>query len=289
MHPFASRPARGPLLRLAWLLVLWTAGLLWPLAAAADLMLFPTRVVFERNQRAAQVELINNSPRTVTYRISLVNRRMTETGQFVPAEPPQPGEQFAANMLRFSPRQVVLAPGGGQTVRLLLRKPAELADGEYRSHLQFSQVPEAAGASDLEARRDLGSSEIGVQLQAVVSVSIPVIVRHGETSAEVQLQQLQLQAASGADAPMISATLLRSGNRSVYGDLVATHVDASGQEREVARAGGVAVYTPNSQRRLRLALSPQAGTLRGGSLRLVYRERAEAGGKTLAEATVPLP
>ncbi len=78
--------------------------------AMADLMLHPTRVVFEKNQRAAQVELINNGTERATYRISLMNRRMTETGELVPVTEPLPGEQFADAMLVFSPRQVTLAP-----------------------------------------------------------------------------------------------------------------------------------------------------------------------------------
>jgi P pilus assembly chaperone PapD len=108
---------------LAWLLL----AVILP--AHADLMLYPTRIVFEKNQRAAQIELINNGSKAATYRISLVNRRMTEDGRFEAAEAAAPGERFADDMLRFSPRQVRLEPGTTQTVRVMLRKPAELADG----------------------------------------------------------------------------------------------------------------------------------------------------------------
>src|SRR5947208_14985219 len=87
---------------------LWIGAAAMLLAAPsawADLMLFPTRVVFEKNQRAAQLELINQGKTAETYRLSLVNRRMNETGDFAPADPPGPGEQFADEMVRFSPRQ----------------------------------------------------------------------------------------------------------------------------------------------------------------------------------------
>lgn len=118
--------------------------------ARADLMLFPTRIVLEKNQRAAQVELINQGRSPETYRINLVNRRMSETGEFIPVGTPGPGEQFADPLLRYSPRQVTIAPGGSQTVRILLRKPAELAAGEYRSHLQFDRVAETSADSSVE-------------------------------------------------------------------------------------------------------------------------------------------
>ena len=98
--------------------------------AWADLSLFPTRLVLEKNQRAAQVELMNSGTEPETYRIRLVNRRMGENGEFIAIEAPGPGEQFADSLLRYSPRQVTIAPGTSQTVRLLLRKPADLAAGE---------------------------------------------------------------------------------------------------------------------------------------------------------------
>lgn len=273
----------------------WLAGACFILLATppalADLMLFPTRVVFEKNQRAAQLELINNGQESTTYRVHLVNRRMNETSEFTAAEPPLPGEQFADALLRYSPRQVVLAPGRGQTIRILLRKPADLPVGEYRSHLQFDLVPEATGASSIDAQATKpGPGEVGVQLRALVGVSIPVIVRHGETSATVTLAGLELPRPAAGQPAVLAVVLERAGNRSVYGDLVATFTPQGGVPQEVGRAGGVAVYTPNAMRRARLELQPPTGVaLARGTLLLSYRERAEAGGKLLAETSIELP
>ena len=63
-------------------------------AAHAELMLHPTRLVFDRNDRAAQVELINNSKEPATYRITLVNRRMTVDGQFEPVAEAAPASNI---------------------------------------------------------------------------------------------------------------------------------------------------------------------------------------------------
>ena len=263
------------------------ALLLMAPSAWADLMLFPTRIVFEKNQRAAQLELINQGKTPETYRLSLVNRRMSETGDIAPADTPAPGEQFADEMVRFSPRQVTIAPGSSQTVRMLLRKPENLAAGEYRSHLQIDRVPDAVGSGSIETAGDSGN--IGVTLTALVGASIPVIVRQGETAATVALTQLALVPA-GAEPASIAFEIDRSGNRSVYGDLVVTFIPKSGAPIEVAKAGGVAVYVPNALRRARMPLrTPEGTTLSGGTLRVVFRERADAGGKVLAEATLAIP
>lgn len=293
-HPATLRVSRSSSARrcsrFGWLLC-GCVLLLMASSAFADLMLYPTRIVFEKNQRAAQLELINNGKESATYRIRVVNRRMSETGEFSAVDQPLAGEQFADAMLIYSPRQVVLAPGRGQTVRIMLRKPANLPVGEYRSHLQFDLVPEASGASSIDAQGPKpAAGEVGVQLRALIGVSIPVIVRHGATSAKTTLSELELVKPATGQPPALTAVLQRSGNSSVFGDLVATFTPAGGTAQEVGKAGGVAVYTPNALRRVRLALQPPEGlALARGTLRLTYRERPDAGGKLLAEAAIDVP
>ena len=274
-------------------LSLLVAALL-PLSALAqvELMLNPTRVVLAKNQRAAQVELINNSARPATYRISAVNRRMSETGQFITVTEPAPDERFADSMLTWSPRQVTLQPGSAQVVRLLVRKSEGLAAGEYRSHLQFEKLP-TAGEPGSAGASDKAASNIGVVIKTLVGASIPVIVRHGETDAAVALTQLVLHKADKADPgtiPMLAFRVERSGNSSVYGDLDVSFRPRGGQRYVLGRAAGVAVYTPNALRRALLPLQlPGGATLTGGELRLTYRERPDSGGKLLAEAVLALP
>jgi hypothetical protein len=264
------------------LLLLWTC-----LPARAELMLHPTRLVFEKNARAAQIELINNGSEPTTYRISLVNRRMTEVGQFEPADTPAPGEQFADAMLRFSPRQITLQPGTAQTVRVMLRKPADLPEGEYRSHLQFEKLPDAGGATSID--RQGGGREIGVVLDALVGAAIPVIVRHGAGSATVGLSGLALRK-DDAKGQLLALRFEREGSNSVYGDLSVTFTPQGGKARTVAQIGGVAVYTPNRVRQATLPLDvPRGVTLSHGTLDVSYRERPEAGGKLLAQAHLDLP
>lgn len=259
-------------------------------AALADLSLYPTRLVIEKSQRATQVELMNTGTEPVSYRINLVNRRMGENGDITAAESPMPGEQFADNLLRFSPRQVTIMPGSSQTVRILVRKPAELAAGEYRSHLQVDRVADASGASSIESLNQSDAKEIGIVIKALLGASIPVIVRHGETQAAVTLSGLALVPGETQDGPVLTLDMRRKGNRSAYGDLAVTFTPQGAKPIDLAKAGGVAVYVPNELRRARMPLSLPAGMrLANGLLNLTYRERADAGGKLIAEASLTLP
>lgn len=279
-------PAAG--LRPAILLL--AAGLLlalsWP--ARAELMLHPTRVVFDKNMRAAQVELINNSAKPATYRITLVNRRMTEAGQFEPADSAAEGERFADGMLRYSPRQVTLQPGTAQTVRIMLRKPADLAEGEYRSHLLFDKLADIDASTSIENRGGAGG-QIGVTMNALVGASMPVIVRHGNPDATVNLAGLVLQK-DAARAPQLAMRFERDGASSVYGDVRVTFTPRNGKPHTLAQVGGIAVYTPNRVRQAVLPLQVPAGVaLSGGMLEVAFRDRPEAGGKLLAQASLALP
>lgn len=265
------------------------ACVLVPLQAQAELMLNPTRVVFTNNQRAAQVELINNGSEPATYRINLVNRRMTETGEFESAPTALENERFADGMLHYSPRQITLQPGTAQVVRVMVRKPEVLAEGEYRSHLHFEKLPNPRGMNSVDGagRQD---KQIGVVVNTLIGTSIPVIVRHGTLGATLALTGLTFKAGAGADDPMLAFQIERSGTSSVYGDIEARFTPAGRAEHVVAKVAGVAVYTPNATRRAAVPLRPPAGvTLARGTLRLIYRERAEAGGKIMAEATTTLP
>jgi hypothetical protein len=263
-------------------------------SAWADLSIFPTRIVLEKNQRSAQVELMNNGTEPVSYRINLVNRRMGENGELFEIDQAIEGELFADPLLRFSPRQVQIQPGSSQIVRILVRKPAELIGGEYRSHLQFDRLPQAGGATSIESSQKAASQEIGVVITALVGASIPVILRHGDTEVKVSLSNLKMElngnGASTPSAPELMFTMNRNGTRSVYGDLMVTFTARNGATVELAKMGGVAVYVPNAFRRVRLPLAlPKGVDTTGGTLKLVYRERADAGLRVLAEAVLAIP
>jgi P pilus assembly chaperone PapD len=281
--PFASVPAAR--LR-AVLLACLLLALVLP--ARAQLMLHPTRIVFDKNTRAAQIELINSGSKPASYRISLVNRRMTEDGQFQAAESAADGERFADEMLRYSPRQVTLQPGTAQTVRVMLRKPAELADGEYRSHLQFDKLPDVEGQASIE-NEGKASTQIGVVMNALIGASVPVIVRHGSASASVKLAELAVRK-DEAGHPLLALQFEREGNSSVYGDVSVTFTPKNGTPRSLAQVGGIAVYTPNRLRKASVPLQVPAGVaLAGGLLEVSFRDRPEAGGKLLAQASLNLP
>lgn len=248
-----------------------------PAPALGDLLVSPTRVVFDGRKRSEEITLVNTGTTTATYRISFVRMAMGEGGEFKELPKTETGEIFADELVRYSPRQVVLEPRVAQSIRLQVRKPADLPAGEYRSHLLFRAVPAAAPAE--AAPKPEPAEGFAIQLTPIYGLSIPVIVRHGETSAQAGLKDLVL----AEDALLFQLT--RTGNQSIYGNLTATFHPRTGAPVVLARANGVAVYLPNPLRKVRLPLPK--GPLSGG--RLVLAFTAPEVNTLLAEAALDLP
>lgn len=269
-------------------LLIGALGLTAPFAAHAELMLYPTRVVIEGRQRGAQIEIINRGSKPESYRIKIVNRQMSDTGEILVADKAGASQHFADEMLVYTPRQVTLKPGVSQTVRIAARKPAGLAEGEYRSHLQFDRMPDAS--EGIEKIGKPAQGEVAIVLQALVGASIPVIVRHGNTKADVTLHDLKLSKGNGQVSPMLGFVFRRQGNRSVYGNIAATYAAPGKKPIKIASVDGIAVYVPNVTRVAQLPLVlPKNTTLQGGTITLRYSEPQDAGGKTIAEETLVIP
>lgn len=286
-HSVAGRCLWSAILLLAPLSALFSP----PATAGAQISISPTRIVFEGRTRSASVTLINRGNEASTFRIAFERKRMTEDGQFEPIKQAAPGEVFSDQMIRFSPRQVELPPGKSQVVRLLLRKPPNLQDGEYRSHMLFSEVPKQAGKS-IEAQTGK-QTQMNISIKPVLGISIPVIVRQGATSAEIQIVKTDLTNIS-ADKSRgeLNLTMKRTGNRSVYGDIVATYKNDKGGKDGVvvAQVNGIAVYSPNYVRTTTLRLQAPAGVkLEGGHIDIVYRMNPSEGNKILAQSRIAVP
>ncbi len=277
--------------RAALVLALAVPTLTWTAPAQAELMIFPTRLVLNNADRSAQVELVNRDTKSATYRVSIIYRRMTETGELVEAAPPPAGEQVADSMLYYTPRLVTLKPGESQIVRVMVRRPANLAAGEYRSHIQFDRLPDIEDASNIETATVTNqATTASIRLTALVGASIPVIIRQGKTEATVTLDNVAFVPGSGDSGPSLTFEMTRQGNRSVYGDIVATYEPAAGKPVELGNVSGVAVYVPNPVRRARLPLTVPSGVvLKGGSIVLRYNHSVPEGGAVIAESRVAVP
>lgn len=259
-------------------------------AAAQGVSLSPQRVILSGRGRSAEVLLINRGREPETYRIFLVNKRMREDGTLENVEASGAEGHFADRMIRFAPRQVTVPVGGTQTVRLLVRRPRDLPPGEYRSHLTFRSVPPPSAGRDVQTL-DLKENEVAVQMIRIFEISIPIIVRQGDTELSAELTDLTLEPADAEGLPSLHLRLHRGGTRSLYGDFTVRYRAAEGAEAvELLSSQRTVLYVPTESRTVTLPLPGANGELaQGGRLEVTLHEAPEAGGALLARTTYALP
>lgn len=261
-----------------------------------DINIYPRRIVMDRRQRVASVGLYNKMPADGEYEISVVNMVMTDSGKIIPfSNLPENTDtsrvKTAGDMLRWSPRRVLLPGSEAQTVRIMARPPADLPDGEYRAHFTVVSVPadvdEGFSIDDALTMADKGAGNVGVTIRPRFGISIPVILRIGETTLEVGLQDFAFSRTE--DGVQVALTVTRKGTRSAYGDLIIT---APGQDEPLVMARGIGVYPEIAERRLQLAVNPEfdLGRLGPGTiLTATFVDDDVAPGNTLARQTFVVP
>jgi hypothetical protein len=254
--------------------------------AQGNLLITPRRVVFEGNLKTQELNLANTGKDTARYNVSIVQYRMKEDGSFEEITQPDPGQNFADKYIRFFPRSVTLAPNEAQVVKMQLTKTNLLTPGEYRSHVYFRAVPVETALGDEDKKAD--STGISVRLVPIFGITIPVIIRVGESNTQVNLTDLGTETVNDT-LTRFKMIFNRNGNMSVYGDIKVTYYSPEGNTSEVGVVKGIAVYTPNQKRRFQMDLKQPAGVdFHKGKLVVSYTTQSDTKPEKMAESLIEL-
>ncbi|OYU34921.1 hypothetical protein [Novosphingobium sp. PASSN1] len=259
-----------------------------------DINLFPKRVVIDERSRIASVGLYNRAAAPGEYEITVSDMAMQRDGRLIELATVQDAAardavHTASGFLRWSPRHVALPASEAQMVRIMARVPPELPPGEYRSHFTVVSVPpETGGTSIDEAAGGETGGGIGVRIVPRFGISIPVIVRVGETTLTAGFKDLALNAAPGTP-PALALTLTREGTRSAFGDIIIT---APGAKKPVAEIKGIGVYTEIAERAVQVLIDPATEPrflARGTRWTVSYVDDDMSPGKVLARQEFIVP
>lgn len=250
------------------------SGIVFAQAQDHAVRISPTRVVFEGRTRSATIKIINPNDHPQTYKISLVSIRMDKYGNVTEAVDPNEEEIFARNLIRFSPRRATIDPRDMQTVRLMVRKPRDLPEGEYRIQLKVEPVPKA----EESAKKD-NSDNISIKLDIVFHVSIPVIVRQGKPGVDVRVVPGTPRFVTKKQKDYLETILERKGKYSVYGDVKAFFMpsDGQGQNLPLGEVKGISIHAQNNSRIVYIPVEnknmPTSGKIR---IDIINREKNNA-------------
>lgn len=248
-------------------------GLRFQSIAQGDLLVTPTRVVFEGNKQMEELNLLNMGKDTATYSITYVQKNMQEDGSFVNILKPDSGQMFADPYLRVYPRQVTLAPGEPQVIMLQCRRKPDMPAGEYRSHLFFRSEKDYNPLGMKNSVRD--TTLLSVQLIPIFGMSIPVIIRTGAVTVSSTLSDMKLGIQLDT-VQTLKLTIYRTGNISTYGDIKVEYFPAQGKSYQVGAMVGIGVYTNINKRNVVVKLKNTSGVkLKNGKLKVKYVSNEE--------------
>lgn len=193
---------------------------------AQGVVVAPHAVYLDHRTRSASITLYNPGAEATEVSIEfLFGYPVTDSvGDFTLMEPDSVTAEMpsAHRWIEAFPRRVTIGPLQRQTVRLLARPPANLADGEYWSRV----VIVAKGGSVPVSNADSANISIGLDLE--IRTRIPLTYRKGVLQSGIALSQLTAQRTS-SDSLAIRARLVRQGTAAYVGTARGTLVNESGK------------------------------------------------------------
>lgn len=244
---------------------------------SANLMITPTRIAFEERQRIERVTIINNGDVTKSYRLEFQEKLALKEGGYANFAEQKMNPMAASHFVRISPRQVTLGPGERQVIKLAVRRKANMEQGEYRSHLLFRELPS-----------DKGKLQEGINIDVLMSYSIPVVLRIGKTHPQIRLEDVILSSAKSGRQE-ITVLLSRTGKYSSFGELSAYWQGKN--DVNPVRIGVLnkfAVYPELNQRKVEFAIDPAIKLGPPGKILIKYVGDEEYSDRTFVDDFVSL-
>ena len=183
-----------------------------PAKADAVLFIYPTFVVFEGNERSAEITLTNRGDQTGTFEMSWSDMTMTPEGGLMKHEGPAPWS--VQPYVRYSPRRVRLAPAESQIVKIALRRGKDVPEGEYYAHfkvLTLNSEDPLAG----EADADEPTAAPDIIIKARTALAIPIIWRNSRATPSASIESVRID----RDTNKLTVAVRRHGLLSVRGYL----------------------------------------------------------------------
>ncbi len=192
---------------MAAILVAITLGHIAPASAT---FVAPKRVYFDEGKRTARLIINNRNDVPMIYTFSWQRRAQDAQGNTIilkDGDPLPANYRPADPYLQFSPRKVIVPPKTSQKIRLLLRRPADMALGEYLSHFYIESKP----AIEQDAAPMAGVSGF---VQVRTNVAMPVFIRQGATDVNFDVTSASMVQKDGRQ--YVRVNIENNSTRSLY-------------------------------------------------------------------------
>jgi hypothetical protein len=142
----------------------------------------------------------------------------------------------AESWVRYSPRSFVLQTGRPQTIRFSMRRKPNSDAQEYRSYISIS-CEDVADNADAIKDQPTPKDGVSVSITPKLVQNVPLIIRTGPLDAQASFSDIVIS------GNKISAKILRSGKRSIFGRLALINRKT---DEEIAFTDSISVYPETS-------------------------------------------
>lgn len=181
--------------------------LITPLSSQA-VSLTSYRLYLDDNNRTESFIIFakGNVPESCT--LGLKHFNFDEVGNMALHKDKKLPENSSKPWIRFSPKKFTVQPRTPQTIRFTMRRKPNTEANEYRSYLSVAckEIKE-----QVKKEGEAGRPTVTVQPNLVQNV--PVIVRTGPLKVQASFENINIE------EDLLTANLIRSGERSLYGRL----------------------------------------------------------------------
>lgn len=190
------------------------------------LFIAPSRLTIAPGQSIAVIDTSNKSKVARRYDLTVIDEAMSPQGAL---ERVDTFPYSVKHMLRFQPKRFTLQPGEDQTVRIMIVRPHDLADGDYHSHLLFREVPlDEKSEQQLEAERKTAAAEAGksvsFEIRTLYGVGVPIVVQQGKIVSDINMGEPKLGTTPDGKFRQLTIAFTRSGNAEAVALLTANYV-----------------------------------------------------------------
>lgn len=247
------------------------------------LFVAPSRLTIAPGQSIAVIDTSNKSKVARRYDLTVVDEAMNPQGVLdrVDTFP-----YSVKHMLRFQPKRFTLQPGEDQTVRIMIVRPANLADGDYHSHLLFREVPlDEKSEQQLEAEHKAATAtaakSVTFDVHTLYGVGVPIVVQQGKIVSDISMGEPKLGMTPDGKEHLLTLDFTRTGNAEAAGLLTATYVQPGKAPVPVIPQQWVRLYREAGKITKSIPLTNLPAGAKGGKIEISLARSETDASKTL--------
>ena len=174
--------------------------------AAPSIHFTDYRILLSEKQTTKDYQIFNQGNSPAYCYTGVIDHLVANDGRLTLAKGKARPETSAADIVRISPRRVMVPAMSNQKVKVVARRFRQLPDGEKVSYL------------NLRCKQHNPKPSGRVNIQPNFIFNIPIVVRKGQLQAEAKMESVRLEQIRGQYVAKVNLT--RKGTRSLFGNFL---------------------------------------------------------------------